>query len=156
MAKLEEIVAAHPLRTKPYHCIRFVRLGPHGSPLYRVTGDTRDLGAREALKAAFEIHGGHCFHCKEWHEPQKLCDKCSRDHVRPRSGGGGDYLHNLVITCWACNKRKGSRDLVEFRAARGSDYLKALDEHLARCIEELKNPSPSSPPPPRPAEAAGP
>jgi len=136
MAVLEQLVAAHPLREKPYHCIRFVRAGPHG-PLYRVTGDDRELGAREALKTAFERQGAHCFHCRHWHPPQPLSERCSRDHVRPRSDGGGNHLHNLVITCVACNKRKGNRALVEFKVERGTAYLRALDEHIVRCLQQL-------------------
>lgn len=96
------------------------------------------MGAKEALKSAFERHGGHCFHCRLWHGPQSLSVLCSRDHLRSKAGGGGDYLHNLVIACRKCNLDKGARDLVEFRIERGSDYLRALDEHLVRCIEQLK------------------
>ena len=139
MAKLEQIVASHPVQRKPYHCIRFKEFGPHGTPLYSVTGDSRQLSAKEALKCAFELHGGHCFHCGTWHPPQSLGTRCSRDHLRARSNGGGDYLHNLVIACKACNFDKGGRDLVEFGVEQGSAYLKALDEHLIRCIEQLKS-----------------
>ena len=137
MTALEQIVAAHPLDTKPYHCIRFVRVGPHGRPLYRVTRDGRALGAREALKSAFERHGGHCFHCGKWHPPQPLAGQCSRDHVRAQSRGGGHHLHNLVISCANCNRRKGSQDLVRFEVERGAAYLKALDEHIVRCLQQL-------------------
>lgn len=138
MAKLENIVASHPLRAKPYHCIRLAGFSPHGTPLYRVTGDKRAMRAMEALKSAFERQGGHCFHCGAWHPPQSLSAECSRDHVRPRAEGGGDYLHNLVIACRACNLAKGARNLVEFKVERGAHYLKALDEHLVRCIDQLK------------------
>lgn len=137
MKALEQTLADHPLREKPYHCIRYAKIGPHGRPLYRVSGDPRELGAREALKLAFELHGGHCFHCRKWYPAQPLAEFCSRDHVRPTSKGGGHHLHNLVITCADCNKRKGARDLVEFHVERGARYLNALDEHLVRCLDRM-------------------
>lgn len=31
------------------------------------------------------------------------------DHVLPRSRGGSDSLHNLVLACGPCNGRKGAR-----------------------------------------------
>lgn len=31
------------------------------------------------------------------------------DHVSPRQLGGGDEEDNLVLACWSCNSRKGSR-----------------------------------------------
>jgi hypothetical protein len=43
---------------------------------------------------------------------------------------------------------------VEFHVERGSNYLKALDEHIVRCLEQMANPP--SPPPPKPAAATGP
>jgi 5-methylcytosine-specific restriction endonuclease McrA len=157
MTAVERILAAHPLRMKPYNSIRFARIGPHARPLYKVSKDPRELGAREALKLAFELHGGHCFHCGRWYPPQPLSDFCSRDHVRPTSKGGGHHLHNLVITCAPCNKRKGARDLVEFHVERGSNYLKALDEHIVRCLAQMAaGASPSSRPPRAPGAAAGP
>jgi 5-methylcytosine-specific restriction endonuclease McrA len=137
MAKLEAIVAAHPINKKPYHCIRFVKLSAHGKPLYTVTGDVRALGALKALKVAFELHGGHCFHCGRWLEPQKLSQSATRDHVHPKAEGGHDYLHNLVITCGNCNRSKAATNIVDFQVERGKDYLQALDAHIARCIAAM-------------------
>ncbi len=158
MAPVDRIIAAHPLQLKPYHCIRFSRFDGNGTPLYRVSTDKRELGAAAALKLAFERQGAHCFHCGTWMPPQKLSHACNRDHLRPRADGGSDHLHNLVITCGACNRNKGARDLVSFRVERGAAYLKALDEHLTRCLAALasvRSPKPS-PPQPAPGGAAGP
>ena len=137
MAKLEAIVAAHPINRKPYRCIRFASLSSHRKPLYTVTGDERELGALSALKAAFELHGGHCFHCRKWLAPQKLSQAANRDHIHPKSDGGEDYLHNLVITCGTCNRSKAAKNIVDFQVERGKDYLKPLDAHIARCIEAM-------------------
>lgn len=137
MAKLSKIVAAHPLQRAPYWNIRFVGTGADGVPLYRVTKDARDLPAAEALKLAFEMFGGHCFHCRTWFPPQRLSGVCSRDHILAVSAGGGPHLHNLVLACPPCNRRKGADDIVWFSPARGSEYLKALDAHLERCLAAL-------------------
>lgn len=139
MSKLDKLIAAHPLRKKPYNAIRFVRVDGNGTPLYRVgKSDGRELGAAEALKTAFEQLGAHCFHCQRWIPAQKLSQACTRDHLRPKKNGGRDYLHNLVFACADCNRKKGASDIVDFNVERGSEYLKALDAHLVRCLEALK------------------
>ena len=38
------------------------------------------------------------------------------DHVRPRSKGGSDRVSNLVLSCVACNEKKGARTVEEFLA----------------------------------------
>jgi len=138
MTSLGRIVAAHPLRKhKPYNAIKFVRVDGNGTPLYRVGKGKKETGAAEALRVAFQKLGGHCFHCDKWMPPQPMSHDCTRDHLRPRRDGGQDYLHNLVLACGPCNRSKGGDDVVSFRADVGSEYLKALDEHLVRCIKEL-------------------
>lgn len=137
MRTLESLLARHPLAKKPYNAIRFVRFDGNGMPLYTVGKDKKALGAANALKAAFEQWGGHCFHCKEWMRPQPLSQNCTRDHLRPRSDGGQSYLHNLVLACGRCNRDKGGNDLISFRLEAGVEYMKALDAHLARCIATM-------------------
>ena len=34
------------------------------------------------------------------------------DHVIPKCKGGTDDLDNLVLACWACNVRKGTREVL--------------------------------------------
>jgi 5-methylcytosine-specific restriction endonuclease McrA len=139
MTALGSVVAAHPLQEHPYNKITFVRIDGNGTPLYRVPNDPRDIGAPEALRMAFQKYGGRCFHCRKALPAQKLSQQCNRDHVRARSRGGRDYLHNLVLTCGDCNRRKGASDLVAFDSERGASYLKALDDHIMRCLEALRN-----------------
>jgi 5-methylcytosine-specific restriction endonuclease McrA len=140
MSKLTQVVAAHPLqKKKPYNALRFTRVDGHGTPLYRLKWDEREMGAYEALKVAFEKLGAHCFHCKKWIEAQPMPAACTRDHLLPKKNGGRDFLHNLVFACAECNRNKGSKDIVDFNVERGSEYLKALDAHLVRCIAELGN-----------------
>lgn len=137
MSELGRIIASHPLRQRPYDAIRYTRPNGHSVPLYQVNEEEPELGAREALKRAFELHGAECFHCKTWLPAQKLSQQCNRDHVRPKARGGRHYLHNLVVTCGDCNRKKGGRDIIAFSTERGSEYLEALETHLAHCIETL-------------------
>src|SRR5690349_4007574 len=138
MTSLVRIVAAHPLQKHtPYNAIKFARVDGMGTPLYTVARGKKQMGASAALALAMEKLGGHCFHCGDWMAPQKLSQSCTRDHVWPRGRGGPDFLHNLVFSCGPCNKGKASLDVIEFRPESGSRYLKALSEHLARCLEQL-------------------
>jgi 5-methylcytosine-specific restriction endonuclease McrA len=136
MSSLERIIAAHPLRdVKPYSEIHFERCDGYGTPLYSVGGDPRPMGARKALRSAAEQFGGNCFHCGESLKPEDL----TNDHLSPKADEGGDYLHNLVLACGKCNKKKGRHDLISYRPRKGREYLRALDEHLVRCIKEIGN-----------------
>ena len=137
MKHLQRAVASHPLEKKPYNAIKFVRVDGNGTPLYAVAKDKTERGAAEALRIAFETFGGHCFHCKEWMAPQPLSQDCTRDHLRPKRDGGQNYLHNLVFSCGPCNRAKGGADVIGFRPEIGSEYLKALDAHLVRCLKRL-------------------
>lgn len=138
MTSLAKIVAEHPLaKYQPYNAIKFTRTDGYGTPLYRVARCRKEMGAAEALRFAFEKFGGHCFHCDKWMPPQSLSQNCTRDHVRSKRDGGQDYLHNLVLACGPCNRSKGSSDVVSFRPELGAEYLKALDEHLVRCMKML-------------------
>ena len=95
----------------------------------------KQMGAATALKAAFERWGAHCFHCKDWIPPQPLSQQCTRDHLRSRKDGGGDFLHNLVFACGPCNRAKGGANLISFRAELGVEYVAALEAHLTKCIQ---------------------
>lgn len=137
MSAFDRIVAAHPLAKTPYNAIKFVRWDGNGAPLYRVAQEEKEMGAAEALRLAFELFGAHCFHCKKYMHAQPLSPDCTRDHLRPKVGGGLNYLHNLVFACGKCNREKGGSDLIAFSPEVGSEYLKALDEHLVRCLKAL-------------------
>lgn len=137
MSPLARSIARHPIRKKPYNAIKLVRVDGATTPLYKVAGVDREVGACKAMKLAFERFGAHCYHCGIWMPAQPLSHACTRDHLRPKASDGSDHLHNLVFACGSCNVRKGKADLVAFHAERGSDYLRALQEHLARCMAEL-------------------
>jgi len=134
--KLDRVAMAHPIDSKPYHCIRFKRFH-NSTPLYAVTGVDGESGAYNALKQAFARHGGHCFHCGEWISPQPMSHDVTRDHILPKSQGGSDYLHNLVLAHGDCNRAKGAKALPEFNVERSSKYLRLLDQHITRIIQAL-------------------
>ncbi len=137
MARLETLIAAHPIRKKPYNSIKFARIDGCGTPLYRIAGGAREVGAAEALRSAFERFGAHCFHCGAWMAPQPFSAACTRDHLRPKKDGGRDHLHNLVLACGPCNRRKGGADLISFSVEKASEYMRALEVHLAGCVAAL-------------------
>ena len=140
MCQLRQQLASHPLGDKkPYNAIKFVRVDGNGTPLYTVSRLKMEVGAAVALKIAFEQFGAHCFHCKQWMPPQKLSHSCTKDHVRPKCDGGSNHLHNLVFSCGSCNRSKGECDLIGFKPETGSEYMRALDAHLDRCIAMLAN-----------------
>lgn len=152
MPSLAALIAAHPLQKKPYNAIKFVRMNSAGVALYSIKGDAREMGAKLALKAAFEKYGAHCFHCEKWMAPQRLSHQHTRDHLHPKAAGGDDKLLNLVFACGDCNRAKGHANLIGFNVETGIAYLLALASHVGRCIEAIPvNPS-IKPPALRPAE----
>ena len=152
MSKLERIVAAHPLPEIPYCKITFSHFDGQQKPIYSVDGIK--AGPKVVLAKAFEKYGGTCFHCGKKFKPAKLSQSITRDHIRPRSKGGTDFLHNLVIACGTCNRNKRDKELVRCRADVAEKYLKALDTHIIKCLEGLAvTRSPSQPQPSQGAKA---
>ncbi len=136
MIPLQRLVAAHPLvELNPYRRIKFSRLHPNGTPLYKVGKGKTEYGAERALREAHRRFGGQCFHCNRTIQPRDL--EFTLDHLRPKRDGGEGYLHNLVIACRPCNWSKGGNDLAIFKARIATEYLRALDEHLTRCLKQL-------------------
>jgi 5-methylcytosine-specific restriction endonuclease McrA len=63
------------------------------------------------------VRGGYkCFYCKGALAAREGCsNSATRDHVVPRSRGGGGG-ENVVVACWRCNQVKGDMTAEEFRA----------------------------------------
>lgn len=55
---------------------------------------------------------GRCWYCAR----PLTRDETTVDHVIPKSKGGKTQDGNLVCCCYACNQRKASLTLEEFRA----------------------------------------
>lgn len=79
-------------------------------------------------RGLWERDGRTCYLCHK-----EICDwdgaAMHIDHVRPRSQGGSDEVHNLRIAHPTCNLRKGDRALSEPR-------VKAILEELRRSEQE--------------------
>ncbi len=61
--------------------------------------------------AKFAFHGGRCFYCKV-----ELNSKTrTRDHRRPLTRGGADWVANIVPACRSCNSKKHDKTEAEFR-----------------------------------------
>ena|GEM_PF-2112532 len=175
MSELTKILAGHPIVELPYTMIHYSHQDGQNKPIYVVAGSAEKAGAKLTLARAFKTYGGKCFHCGKKFKPEGFSQKITRDHIRPKSKGGGDYLHNLVIACGPCNKSKADKELPRCRVDATEKYLKALDAHLVKCIQaiQLERPSapsmnidkrepkpkltpPPSPPQPKQAAASGP
>ena len=57
------------------------------------------------------VHFRHCFYCGK----TLSRSKATKDHIIPRSKGGGDSQHNIVDACRKCNTEKGNLLLDEYR-----------------------------------------
>lgn len=59
----------------------------------------------------YDKYGGHCAYCGK-----KIAYKDMQvDHVKPRHLGGADNIENLTPSCRACNYRKGTMPVEQFR-----------------------------------------
>lgn len=57
--------------------------------------------------------GQSCPYCGEtMHRDGPRC--ATHDHVQPRSRGGSNAPHNILVVCWQCNNDKGDMLLEEF------------------------------------------
>lgn len=67
------------------------------------------------LTDLFNRQSGVCAYCKQ---PMTLeLDKpltATKDHIIPRSKGGGSSIYNLVAACHTCNQAKSNKPLCEF------------------------------------------
>jgi 5-methylcytosine-specific restriction endonuclease McrA len=131
-------IAAHPVRTCPYDKLRFARLDHNRTPLYSVDGvGGAECGPYKALGRALGHYGGRCFYCGRPFKPQAFSPgTVHRDHVFPKTAGGLDLLHNLVIACQPCGRLKAADPIHEFRPKAAKEYLAALEAHVARCVRQ--------------------
>jgi hypothetical protein len=66
----------------------------------------------------------------------------TKDHLRPTSRGGVDFIWNIVPACWRCNRMKGDRTAEEFLADRPA-FSEAVDKkpqiYTAKALSRTKN-----------------
>lgn len=51
-----------------------------------------------------------CFYCKKF----VPVDEITKDHKIPKSKGGPNHHHNLILACHSCNQKKGATDFHEY------------------------------------------
>ncbi|MGQ0597149.1 HNH endonuclease [Aquabacterium sp.] len=68
---------------------------------------------QRSRKIAFARQGGTCYYCglriwlKGQSGPSPL--RCTAEHLKPRSAGGGDEPSNIVAACLHCNSTRHKR-----------------------------------------------
>ena len=75
-------------------------------PLYGVDYQQGSLYQTELRSFLFKKYNGRCVYCGNTAEEV--------EHVIPKSKGGTNSVHNLVIACRNCNELKGKLSLKEF------------------------------------------
>ncbi|OLV16375.1 RNA-guided endonuclease IscB [Deinococcus marmoris] len=69
----------------------------------------------------------------KWDGLRAYCGKEGREveHLTPRSRGGSDRVSNLVLSCRACNEKKGNQELGEFLAKKPAILRKIQTQQKA-------------------------
>ena len=89
-----------------------------------------------------------CAHCGAAHADQM-------DHLIPRSRGGGDLGFNTVPSCGSCNRRRGSKDLMQWYRDRKMFPTLALMRHYLKLCHAVSMATGLSDRSPEDARAAG-
>lgn len=55
----------------------------------------------------YDKQNGLCALCKKKFQPSDM----NRDHIIPKSKGGGGGFKNIQLTCFPCNHKKGNKIL---------------------------------------------
>jgi hypothetical protein len=86
--------------------------------------------SRSALRQELELHllSGRCAYCGARASPDR---PLTREHLVPRSRGGGRHDHRIIVpACARCNYRRGCQDLILFLLARPC-RISALLDHFS-------------------------
>jgi len=112
-----------------------------------LASEMKMLKATESFKKwnrkQFLSQGGTCYYCDI---PLKAVRE-NIEHIIPKSQGGNNSVKNLVLACWVCNKKKGSKTLSlnqkrilkqnnKLKSGTYKKYLK-FEEYLAYYIKEM-------------------
>ena len=146
---------APSVKSRADNVINFVRklrrfLSISKVEIERVSFDTTQMSSEKELRGVdyqqgplyqtklrsflFKKHDGRCAYCG---------DKAEEiEHVIPKSKGGTNSSHNLVIACKKCNELKGKLSLKKFGKLMNKDFsyleLKKLPKH-ASIVQTARN-----------------
>lgn len=95
------------------------------------TGPIKDAMSRLRLSIYRET-GGHCAYCGAKKANLTI------DHIIPKCKGGTNERRNLIGCCRKCNVKKGSKDLIDFRIARGKPFYFELSKIRRDLIKQIK------------------
>ena len=76
-----------------------------------ITGEEYQRGTlygTEIKEYLLEKWHRQCAYCKRTNVPLEI------EHIRPKSRGGSNRIHNLTLACHQCNKKKGNQTASEF------------------------------------------
>jgi 5-methylcytosine-specific restriction endonuclease McrA len=76
------------------------------------------MGRKAAARARsrlWEIQDGLCAYCDERLTILRGPRLATIDHIIPTCSGGSDDDQNLVLSCWECNRMKGSMSVSRIR-----------------------------------------
>jgi 5-methylcytosine-specific restriction endonuclease McrA len=71
-----------------------------------------NAGRLRIVRRLMERDGRHCYWCRVEFRGDELP---TIEHVVPKSYGGSNHLHNLVLACDWCNQKRGVMTPREFR-----------------------------------------
>ena len=92
--------------------------------LYGADYQQGSLYQTELRSYLFKKHNGRCVYCGNTAEEV--------EHVIPKSKGGTNSVHNLVIACRKCNELKGKLSLKEFGKLMNKDFNRLEPKELPR------------------------
>eukprot|EP00162_Nutomonas_longa_P014778 comp22096_c0_seq1/m.51319 comp22096_c0_seq1/g.51319 ORF comp22096_c0_seq1/g.51319 comp22096_c0_seq1/m.51319 type:complete len:140 (+) comp22096_c0_seq1:1117-1536(+) len=89
----------------------------------------------ESVRAeVFETSLGQCHHCGKtlvFKNRSSGRGRWEPDHLTPHSQGGSNDLHNLVASCYDCNRSRNNLSLRDFLG--GIRYCEAFTQNGYRC-----------------------
>ena len=133
-SKDQRLAHEHCFDNLPYSMIVFYRLNQNKHAVYYVAGVMDGpYSGENALKKAFEKHGGKCHYCEKSVTPNEF----SIDHVEPKTLGGKNNLNNLVISCKSCNIKKQHQLIEVFSPNAGKKWLLAMQKRIEQRLKQL-------------------
>ena len=103
----------------------YARLNPEVRRVIRQLRRGREVAAvgsftHHEWRALLEQHGQRCAYCG-------AIGPLSADHRKALSGGGSNFINNILPACRRCNARKGTSSEREFRVRLANERLRSAE-----------------------------